>query len=415
MRIANLLTACFQTFSAFGMDGEKWLRYLDIDPGLKLLNAIIARCGSEAIGHIQLVCRDLKIGDDNFIRVACIGNVCVHPEYRKRNVARDLLNHVYHQISGMNLPLAALLVQPGSHAWSLYSKQGYKDVYLLEDVTCELQEIKKMVPSLDESRGIAVRDYMSGDEEALLQIYNFASNSLVGIQKRDLDYWRRRYISVLTYDGFFYEPFDPEKVLVAEDNGLICGYCFLSIQNGKGYIREIFSRAEDEEIIDHLAANAMEKFASRGVRDVVFLNMLASLHPTFGRIAKSEKARISPHDQLMMKIISLPGLINSLKQEILERLKEYIPFNIELKINGCSLVLKLGSDQIILESSADNCDFVISIEEEAFLKLIFGAVSADSVIDDATASIIPLDERHKTIFRKLFPKKSFYLSPGDVW
>lgn len=413
--IANLLVECFETFSSFGMNGDKWLEYQEIDPGLDLFAAFIAKINDKTIGHVQMVFRNLKIGDSIFLRLACIGNVCVLPEYRQKDVARELLDHVHNQVSNMGLSLAALLVQPGSSAFSLYRKQGYKDVYLFEDVTCELDEIRRMIKPLNESRRIAIRDYLSGDEKFMQEIYNSASNSLVGIQKRDLDYWKRRYVSVLTYDGFFYEPFNPEKVLIAEENGAVCGYCFLSILNDKGYIREIFSLPEKEYAIDYLTVKALEKFASKDVCDVVFLSMLASLHPTFRNITESNTVRISPHDQLMIKIISFSALIKSLEPEIFKRLKDLRPLNIGLRIDCNSFALIVKPDRIALNSNLEGCNPIFSMNEGSFLKLLLGAASADSVIDDASTSIIPSNEYNKTIFRTLFPKKSFYLSPGDVW
>jgi GNAT superfamily N-acetyltransferase len=414
-RIAGLLVECFETFSSFGMNGEKWLEYQDIDPGSGLFAAFVAKFNNKTIGHIQMVFRNLKLGDSIFLRLACVGNVCVLPEYRQKDVARKLLDHVHNQVSSMGLSLAALLAQPGSRAWSLYRKQGYRDVYLLEDVTCELDAIRRMIKPISEYRRVAIRDYLSGDEKTMLDIYNSASNSLVGIQKRDLDYWKRRYVSVLTYDGFFYEPFDPEKVLIAEENGVACGYCFLSILNSKGYIREIFSLPGKEYVIDYLTAKALEKFASKDVREVIFLSMLASLHQTFRNIIKSKIVRISPHDQLMVKIISLSALIESLEPEILERLKDHRPLNIGLRIEANSLALKVEPDGIALDSSIEGCNPIFSMSEGLFLKLLFGAASADAIIDDASIDIIPSNEYSKTIFRSLFPRKSFYLSQGDVW
>jgi ribosomal protein S18 acetylase RimI-like enzyme len=413
--IANLLTECFETFSSFGMNGEKWLEYQIIDPGLNLFAAFVAKFNDKTIGHVQIVFRNLKLGDSIFLRLACIGNVCVLPEYRQKDVARELLDHVHNQVSNMGLCLAALLVQPGSRAWSLYKKQGYRDVYLLEDVTGELGIIMRMVRMHIESNRGTVRDYIIGDEKKMLEIYNSACTSLVGIQKRDLDYWKRRYVSVLTYDGFFYEPFDPEKVLVAEENATICGYCFISIHNGKGYIREIFSLPGKEYVIDYLMERALEKFASRNVREVVFLSMIASLHPSFRKIEKSNTVRITPHDQLMIKIISLSALIKSLELEILARLKDLIPLKIGLRIDGNLLVLKVEPERIALNSNFEGCNSIFSMNEESFLKLLFGAASADAIIDDASTVIIPCNEYSKTIFRSLFPRKSFYLSPGDFW
>jgi predicted GNAT family N-acyltransferase len=397
------------------MNKEKWLKYQEIDPGFNIFDAFVGEFENKIIGYVQVVYRNLKLGESKFVKCASIGNVCTLPEYRHRGVAMELLNQVHHQIMDSDFPLAALLVQPGSAAWSLYSKQGYKDVYLLEDVSCNPKEMGQMIKPQSDSRNIKIRSYLSGDESYLLDIYISSTCSLVGAQKRDLDYWKRRYVSVLTYDGFFYEHFDPEKVLIAVENGEVCGYCFLSILKGKGYIREIFSLPGKEYVIDYLIAKALEKFASKGVGEVVFLSMLASLYPTFRIIVESNVAHISPHDQLMSKIISLSALIRSLESEILERLKDLCPLNIGLIIDSSSLAIEIKQDGIALDSRLEGCNPIFSMSEESFLKLLFGAASADAVIDDVSTVIVPNDEYSKTIFRSLFPRKSFYLSPGDVW
>jgi hypothetical protein len=328
----------------------------------------------------------------------------------------ELLDHVRNQIADSCFLLSALLTKPKSVAWSLYNKLGYKDVYLLEDIALNLEEIVKVTKPLDlEDCRLVVRNYVYGDEKYMLNIYNAIGDSVVGYQKRDLDYWIRRYVSVMTYDGFFYEPFDPDKILIAEENGVVYGYCFLRIAEDRGYIREIFSKPGEEYAITSLLATALEKFASKGVQEVVFFSMLGSLYPIFKNIINSNKSKIVPHDLFMVKIIDHSGLIKSLEPEILERLKDYNGLTIGLRIGNRSLAFGVEPDRIDLEADFENSDATFSMEEEPFLKLLFGAAFSDEIIEKGRVSIDPDNEYSRTIFRLLFPKKSFYLSPGDMW
>lgn len=413
--IASLLIECFGTFASFGMNREIWMKYQEIDPGFNISNAFVAKFKDEIIGHIQVINRNLKLGGSTYVKFASISNVCVLPDYRREGVAIELLNQIHSQIMDPDLHLTSLLVQPNSGAWSLYSKLGYMDVYLLEDITCGLEEIRQMIKPHDSPNKITIRNYLSGDESYMLNIYNSSSSPLVGIQKRDLDYWRRRYVSVLTYDGFFYEPFDPDKVLIAEEDGAVCGYCFLSITKDKGYIREIFATPGKEYAVASLVAAALDKFASRSIREVVFLSMLAPLYQIFKDIIDNSKCKISPHDLFMVKILDLLGLIRSLEQEICERLKYHHPITIGLRIGDKPLALKVEANRIVFGTNLGNCDTIFSMKEETFLKLLFGAVSVDEIICEDKIDIMPNNDYSKTIFRSLFPRKSFYLSQGDVW
>ena len=112
--IADVLTKSFDTFRIFGMDGDKWLKYQEIDTGFYLHNAIVIESDDGIVGHAQIICRDLKIGESTFVRVGGVGNICVLPEYRKKGMATMIMNYVQQCVQNLELPISALLVQEKS-------------------------------------------------------------------------------------------------------------------------------------------------------------------------------------------------------------------------------------------------------------------------------------------------------------
>ena len=413
--IASLLTEGFNTFASFGMDGEKWLNYQQIDPGFDLNGAFVAKFEEKITGHVQLMYRDLKIGKSTFIRVGGIGNVCVLPEYRHSGIATTILNQVHTHIKRMGLPLAALLVQYESNAWSLYKKLGYHDVYLIEDVICELEELKQMVKVSESSDNITIRKYVKGDEKKLLEIYNSSTVSLAGIQRRDIAYWKKRYISVSTYDGFFYESFNPDNILIAEGDNTICGYCVLNTFGEKGYIREFFVSLGREDVVNTLITAAIERLCSIGAKEVVFLNLLGLIYETFRNIAKCGNVKISPHDQFMVKIMDLYTLMRAMGHVILEKLKDVQPISLLFKVGEKQISVVVELDKIIFKERVKKYDMCFMLDEESFLKLLFGAISADELMESEKIVISPNNEESRKILRLIFPKKTFHICIGDVW
>lgn len=413
--IATLLTDSFNTFASFGMDGEKWLNYQQIDPGFDLNGAFVAKFEEKITGHVQLVYRNLKIGESTFISVAGIGNVCVLPEYRHSGIATTILNQVHTYIKEMDLSLAALLVQYESNAWLLYKKLGYHDVYHIEDVICELEELKQMTKMSEGSDNITIRKYVKGDEKKLLEVYNSSMVALAGIQRRDIAYWKKRYIAVLTYDGFFYESFNPDNILIAEEDNTICGYCVLNTFGEKGYIREFFVSPGREDVVNPLITAAIERLCSIGAKEMVFLNSLGTLYETFRNIAECGNVKISPHDQFMVKIMDFSTLMRAMEHTILEKVKDVQPISLLFKVGEKQISVVIEVDKIIFKERFKKYNMCFMLDEESFLKLLFGAISTDELMESGKIVISPNNEQNRKILRLIFPKKTFHICIGDVW
>ena len=414
--IANVLTKSFDTFRIFGMDEDKWLKYQEIDSGFHLHNAIVIESDDNIVGHAQIICRDLKIGESTFIRVGGVGNICVLPEYRKKGIAAMIMNYVHQYTKNLELPISALLVQEKSGARSLYKKLGYNNILAINDVCCDTEELKqKTGKSL--RLNTTIKPYRSGDEIGMLEVYHRSGRCLSGIQKRDIEYWRRRYTSVFTYNGFFYESFDPNNVLIARENDAICGYSFVNCTGKTGYIREFFVLPGREGIIPNLVNSSANRLSSIGANNVCFLDLILLKYEIFKNIIESIEVRISPHDQFMARIIDLYTLMKGLEQEISERLRKKIQSGkiLRLSVNGQEITIIINNGMQLYKERFEKYDITYTFDEECFLKLLFGVISVDEAINGKNVIVSPDSNTSIKILELIFPKKTFYMCTGDVW
>ena len=414
--IANVLTKSFDTFRIFGMDGGKWLKYQEIDSGFHLHNAIVIESDNTIVGHAQIIYRDLKIGESTFVRVGGVGNICVLPEYRKKGIATIIMNYVHQYAKNLELPISALLVQEKSGAQSLYKKLGYNNILTLNDVCCDTEELKQKTGKSLRSN-TTIKPYHSGDEIGMLEVYHRSGRCLSGIQKRDIEYWRRRYTSVFTYNGFFYESFDPNNVLIARENNTICGYCFVNCIGKTGYIPEFFVLPEREYIIPNLMNLSVNRLSFLGADNVCFLDMLPLKYELFKNIIERIEFRISPHDQFMAKIINLYALMKGLEPEISERLRKKIQSRkvLRLSVNGQEITIMINNGMQLCKERFEKYDITYTFDEECFLKLLFGIISVDKAINGKNVVVSPDSDTSIKILKLIFPKKNFYMCIGDVW
>ncbi|KAF5416606.1 MAG: hypothetical protein C5S48_02515 [Candidatus Methanogaster sp.] len=414
--IANMLTKSFDTFRIFDMDGDKWLKYQEIDSGFYLHNAIIIESDDTIVGHAQIICRDLKIGESTFVRVGGVGNICVLSEYRKKGIATMIMNYVHQCAKNLELPISALLVQEKSGAQSLYKKLGYNNILTLNDICCDTEELKQKTDKSLRSN-ITIKPYRSGDEVGMLEVYHQSGRCLSGIQKRDIEYWRRRYTSVFTYNGFFYESFDPNNVLIARKNNTICGYSFVNCVGKTGYIREFFVLPEQEDSIPNLVNSSVNRLSSLGVNNVCFLDVIALKYEIFKNIIGHIEVRISPHDQFMARIIDLYTLMKGLEPEISERLRKKIQSGkvLQLSVNEQEITIIINNGMQLCKERFEKYDITYTFDEECFLKLLFGVISVDKAMNEKNVSVSPNSNTSIKILELMFPKKNFCMCIGDVW
>lgn len=414
--IANVLTKSFDTFRIFGMDGDKWLKYQEIDPGFQLHNAIVIESDDNIVGHAQIIYRDLKIGKSTFVRVGGVGNVCVLPEYRKKGMATMIMNYVHQCVKNLELPISALLVQEKSGMQSLYKKLGYNNILALNDVCCDTEELKQKTDKSLRPNTI-IEPYHSGDEIGMLEVYHRSGKYLSGIQKRDIEYWRKRYTSVFTYNGFFYESFNPNNVLIARENNTICGYCFVNCIGKTGYIPEFFVLPGCEYIIPNLVNLSVDRLSFFGADNVCFLDLIPSRYEIFKNIIERIEGRISPHDQFMAKIINLYALMKGLEQEISEQLRKKIQSRkvLRLSVNGQDITIMINNGMQLCKERFEKYDITYTFDEECFLKLLFGVISVDKAISGKNIIVSPDSNTSIKILELIFPKKNFYMCIGDVW
>ncbi|RLE67492.1 MAG: hypothetical protein DRJ43_07330, partial [Thermoprotei archaeon] len=127
--IASLLRRCFDTFNKYGLTGEKWLEYAELNSGFKLDGAYVIEVDGRIVSHVQVVEKELRTGL-GVAATAGIANVSTDPDYRGRGYATTLMRRVVDDYRGKGYPLSALFTGFASGPQRIYRRIGYTDVVL---------------------------------------------------------------------------------------------------------------------------------------------------------------------------------------------------------------------------------------------------------------------------------------------
>lgn len=412
-RIADLLNACFTTFSNYGMTGSRWLAYERFQPGFRVDGALLAVMEDKIVGHVQIVLRHIRMGKYSTIRVGGIANVCTLPEYRGRGIATALLEEAHKRMRLKGIPVAGLLTEPSNAAMRVYHNVGYDKV---GSVTKFVSEFDRVIKSFCSTSNVRTRNYREGDEHALLPIYDEITANLTGTVKRDLEYWRRRYREVFAYNGFFYEDFSSENVLVADGAEGPSGYCFNHILNDVGYITELVVGEPFGQNTIALFDATLKRFRLRGARSLALFGpngtpMMESLRRSIGvTLTESEV------EALMFKVLDPQSTLEALRPDISMNamlIRAELDITLELVLNGESIFLGIRGQHVAVgKQPLGQKAMKIVTTSFGFLNLLFGSLSADELYRDGQ---MHCKSDSLNLLVKLFPNRTRYLFPGDFW
>jgi predicted acetyltransferase len=263
---------------------------------------------------------------------------------------------------------------------------------------------------------IKTRNYEEGDEHRLLKIYDNVTKNLVGTVKRDTRYWRRRYKQVFSYNGFFYEEFNPENIIVSEGSKGISGYCFNNILGGMGYITELLTQKPYCENTRILFNSLMKRFSSRHVQLIsLFCPKNTKAMKCLERLLSN--GLVESHiEAYMVKILNPHKALEAIRDEICARamMQSRLDIVLELAIEGKSTFLSIRGQNVEIrnEMPAQREAVKISLTNQGFARLIFG-LSSPRKLHDQGHVFCSTDSFY--LLSRLFPRKACYLFPGDFW
>ncbi|MBO3768697.1 MAG: GNAT family N-acetyltransferase, partial [Candidatus Brockarchaeota archaeon] len=273
--IVKVMNEAFSTFKNFGLTPEVWKSYTEVDEGFKLENALVAELEHQIVGHVQLVERDLKIGEKTFIKNGGIANVCTLPEARGRGISTGLMKLAIEISKTNGYPMSTLFTGYGGVAHRVYRSVGYADTYFPPYFVGSVEEMKSVQERTKGVEGVKVREFKDGDEAELLDIYELSSSYYTGIVRRTEKYWRKKLTERSSTHSFFFEKFDPYEVIVAEEDGEITGYSYLTFWKRKekpfrsaenGSIREVVFKPGHYKTFLKLVNESINRMLLEGVK-----------------------------------------------------------------------------------------------------------------------------------------------------
>jgi len=416
--VSSLLTSCFNTFSEFGMTGKKWLEYQKIQPGFTLQGSHVAVLGKRIVGHVQTVWRLIRISKHSAVNIGGIANVCTLPEYRRKGIATALLNEAHDLMERKDVPIAGLLTEPDGIPWRLYKKMGYDKIAAITKFVSQMDLMSRRPNGTSRTSFVKTRSYKEGDEHALLQLYDEITENLAGTVKREGDYWERRYKHVFAFNGFFYEDFDPENIIVTEGSKGLSGYCFNHLMDGVGYITELLAHEPYYENTMALVDAALDRFTSKGAHSLVLFcpketPMMECLIRSFG--GKPIESEVETY---MLKVLNPQKTLEVIREEtcLRECAQHERDVVLEFIVGGKSAFLSIQGDNVEVGTEGPRHGTQrtakISTTNLGFVSLLFGVVAPSELYSKGhlfcQTDWLPLLSR-------LFPQRARYLFPGDFW
>lgn len=205
--IVRLLNVCFSTYRAWGLDGDRYIQWVEKDPGLGWENVYWAEEKGKLIGHLHVVRRWVRLSGA-WVETGGIANLATHPDRRRKGVARGLLQLALEELARDGVPLAALFAGFGEAAHSLYRKCGFSEAYFTRYAVISTLELPH--PSQ-----VEVRVATENDVGVVKQIYEETAAAWNGVVHRDEEAIRTRLFRSWGRHTFLQEPERPE-VLIAE-------------------------------------------------------------------------------------------------------------------------------------------------------------------------------------------------------
>ncbi|MEM2570510.1 MAG: GNAT family N-acetyltransferase [Thermoproteota archaeon] len=422
--IASLLNSSFESFREYGITKESWLEYGKIDEGFKPGNAIVAEYDGRIIGHVHIVNRKIKIGDNKYVDIGGIANVSTLPEMRGKGVGTKLMMNAIEYCLNEGFPLSGLFTGYGSAAHRMYRRVGYEDTFLYSVFLGTIDEMKRVKDNCGRVENVIVRHYENGDEEKFLKTYLEWGRPYTGLVERSIEYWRKKLVERSAVHTFFYGEFDPEEVFITMEEGEITGYAYITLCKRKkvpfktpetGIIRELVFKPGCLKSLVSLIDAIMDYFLSEDVKLCEVASPIDEVYSTIFR-----PFRQIPQVIFMVHIPLIFKLFEDIKSELENRLsltpnvggKTTIEFetpygNIRFSVNGGEVNLNVEEEPSVK----------IFFDSNSFTRMIFGVETIEDLVFENMVRIHTTQYIGRVIsmVKALFPRRIWFMSPIDHW
>ena len=427
--IVNAINSSFGSFRDFGLNKDIWLNYSLIDEGFKEENAVVAEVDGKIVGHIQIIDRDLSIGDNFFVKNGGIANVCTMPEYRGRGIASRMMEKALEKMIDEKYLISSLFTGYFGNAHRIYRRYRYGDTFFSYQFSAKREEIEKILKNMRDFPSIKVENYVEGCEEDLIKVYERWGKGYSGIVRRSRKYWIKKFFERASFHTFFYLPFDSREIYIAYDGEKVVGYGYiltgprrLTPDKGRKYItasiREIVYDPRDKRYLLALLYRILNDVYE--IDKVKNVDVLLPPYPEYIIPLRGFKIFIGD-GVFMVNILDLIGLLRNMTTLFNERIGDLNEplSNIDLSIKSIygELTIKYDGDKVTVNKGILS-ENIFEIDYHLMTKMIFGIKTFGDGIYDGDIRIVKSNRNIGEIIAfmdTIFPENKFHIWSSDHW
>lgn len=310
----------------------------------------------EEVARLTVEEREMRIGA-SWVRMGGIASVRTSPRHRNKGYGRKLMEEAMGYMRGEGYLVSILFGIPG-----FYHRVGYATVLLAKSVVRVRTEAAESL-----SAACRVRSARSGEEEALLAIYQEEIAARTGTVKRSKAAFAPWYDEA---DEWFQEP---RRILVAEEGGRPIGYAL----SEQGWLRHsewhpgpceiavppsVVATA-GSSLLRALAAEASERRAEWLELELLPDSSLLAVLRTIG----FRQETVYSHNQGGMgRIVNLSGLARALADAVRERAEAW-----DLDERVGRIAFTCDTEQAEIEIGAGRT-LAITLPQQNLLQLLMG-------------------------------------------
>lgn len=372
LEIADMMGKVFASRSYFDFFSGR----MDLqtkDPYYKPEFSRIIKVEGKIVSHVSIIEKHMQIGKA-VIKVAGIGDVFTHPDFRKHSFTRMLMNNAIDYMAKNRFPLSMLY-----GIMNFYHKYGYIESVISPIFSLPLKQIINVDSSLQ------VRPYKEEDKKQCIKLYNKAFHG--------------KNLSVVRVEqSWFRQPLPNTCFVVTDDSDKPKAYIVTSAPpqppSQSFHIKEAVA-------FDKVSADALLKFLIERLK-IIFQNefeihqrpdtFFVEYLKDFGGIQKF----VYPYEgmgQGMLRIVLLKELFEDLKAEIESRIANSVKTIGDLQINFKTdigeIILDIKDGKIEIAKKASKSAFSIETSQDALVRLILGYYGTQAFIRRIKAEKMP--------------------------
>ncbi len=382
----KVFTGYFNLYKEYGED-------IPSDPFYDKEMSKVIEVDGRIVSHIDVVDRQMRIGSCS-VRMGGIGGVVTHPDYRKRNFARILMNECIDLMTSREFDVSMLFGIP-----NFYPKFGY--VTSLFNYRCTLKAQKVLSLKRKPRTELLSEGHMGN----IAPIYEKATSSLNCSIVRTHEYWK----------WLFERSRDPSGIVLKGRGNKVLGYAVLSSAEDRIRVEEAFV-ADDRlslvyDLLYAIARRAEDELKPR-------IELIIPSDSFMDKICYYElEAEINKgtHKDAggMLRIINLlntfkkvsPVLYENLCESELRRWKGSFVIGTDIG----AIRISIDRDSLEVEdASGSNVD--VLMPQRSITKLLVGFQELDLVMLDEKVEI---PRRLFPVVKALFPLRSSYVASID--